>query len=371
MEKLPFNFKHEHHYYEFSKSRTALMRWCLILTAALIGGLPGILAVFVAQFLMGLGGEENAAKHGINSNQASRLGGVVIYSFLAMSLIWHVFVIEDLVIGTDLLALLTVSSGFFLLGLFEDLKGLLAANTRLVVMLGGMALFLWLAPQFRLYHSGIAWMDEWVLAFSPVGIAFTLFGVVFYVNAFNTADGANGLISGISMFAVIGILQLGIGEQGGLLLTMGIGCLIFWLFNVTVGRIFMGDGGAYFIGAVMALFLIWMTNEGRADVWYLLCLTAYPHIDLLFSMLRRKAAGRGIFDADNGHFHNVLYRKLASFPVVKKHANTYTGVLVSVVFAGLPLLLFQVNNELPWLLVYAALWLVYGALWWKLSRSES
>jgi len=207
------------------------------------------------------------------------------------------------------------------------------------------------------------------LAYSPVGIAFTLFGVVFYVNAFNTADGANGLISGISMFAVAGILQLGIGEQGGLLLMLGIGCLIFWLFNVTVGRIFMGDGGAYFIGAVMALFLIWLTNEGRADVWYLLCLTAYPHIDLLFSMLRRKAAGKGMFDADNGHFHNVLYRKLASVSVMKKHANTYTGVLVSVMFAGFPLLLFQVSSELPWLLVYVALWLVYGAVWWKLSRS--
>jgi len=367
VEKLPFKFKHEHHYYEFSKSRTALMRWCLILTAALIGGLPGILAVFVAQFLMGLGGEENAAKHGINSNQASRLGGVVIFCFLALSLIWHVFVIEDLVIGTDLLALLTTASGFFLLGLFEDLKGLLAANTRLVIMLGGMALFLWLAPQFRLYHSGITWMDEWVLAFSPVGIAFTLFGVVFYVNAFNTADGANGLISGISMFAVAGILQLGIGEQGGLLLMLGIGCLIFWLFNVTVGRIFMGDGGAYFIGAVMALFLIWMTNEGRADVWYLLCLTAYPHIDLLFSMLRRKVSGRGMFDADNGHFHNVLYRKLATYSVMKKHANTYTGVLVSVFFAGLPLLLFQMHSELPWLVVYVALWIFYGVAWLTLS----
>lgn len=368
MEKLPFQFKHEHHYYEFSKTRTALMRWCLVAAAALIGGLPGILAVFVAQFLMGMGGEEGAAKHGINSNQASRLGGAVIFSFMLMSVFWHVAVMQTLALGADLSALLLAASGFFVIGLFEDLKGVLSANVRFVAMLACMALFLYLAPQFILHHSGIAWMDDYILAFAPVGIAFTLFGVVFYVNAFNTADGANGLISGICIFTVLGLLQLGIDEQGSVALMLGIGCLIFWLFNVTVGRIFMGDGGAYFLGATLALFLIWMVNEGKADVWYLLCLTAYPHIDLLFSMIRRKAAGGSMFDADNGHFHNLLYRRLATFAAIKKHANTATGLVVSMFFAGGPLALYQLNPELPWLGIYVALWALYVGVWRALSR---
>ena len=368
MEKLPFTFKHEHHYYEFSKTRTALMRWCLVATAALIGGLPGILAVFVAQFLMGMGGEEGAAKHGINSNQASRLGGAVIFSFLLMSLFWHVAVMHDLALGADLSALLMAASGFFVIGLFEDLKGVLSANVRFVAMLVCMAVFLFLAPQFILHHSGIAWMDDYILAFAPVGIAFTLFGVVFYVNAFNTADGANGLISGICIFTVLGLIQQGMGEVGAVALLLGIGCLIFWLFNVTVGRIFMGDGGAYFLGAILALFLIWMVNEGKADVWYLLCLTAYPHIDLLFSMIRRKAAGGSMFDADNGHFHNLLYRRLATFAAIKKHANTATGLVVSVFFAGGPLALYQLNPDLPWLGIYVALWALYVGVWRALSR---
>ncbi len=369
MEKLPFTFKHEHHYYEFSKSRTALMRWCLVIAAALIGGVAGILAVLVAQFLMGMGGEEGAAKHGINSNQASRLGGVVIFSFLLMTLIWHVLVVQSVSIGADLAAILLAASGFFLIGLFEDLKGVLSANVRFVTMLITMAVFLFLAPQFILHHSGIGWMDEYILAFAPVGIAFTLFGVVFYVNAFNTADGANGLISGICIFTVLSLFQQGMGEEGAVALMLGIGCLIFWLFNVTVGRIFMGDGGAYFLGAILALFLIWMVNEGKADVWYLLCLTAYPHIDLLFSMIRRKAAGGSMFDADNGHFHNLLYRRLATFAAIKKHANTFTGLMVSVCFAGVPLALYQLNPQLSWVLVYGLLWVVYALVWWQLKRA--
>jgi UDP-GlcNAc:undecaprenyl-phosphate/decaprenyl-phosphate GlcNAc-1-phosphate transferase len=368
LEKLPFKIPVEHHYYEFSSSRTALMRWCLVITATLIGGLPGFLSVFIAQMLMNLGGEESSAKHGINANQASRLGGAVIFSFMLMSLLWHVYAAESLVIDSDLGVVLAAASCFFLIGLFEDLKGVLSANVRFVAMLASMAVFLFFAPQFILHHSGIAWMDEYILAFAPIGVAFTLFGVVFYVNAFNTADGANGLISGICIFTVLGLIQQGMGQEGIVAMLLGIGCLIFWLFNVTVGRIFMGDGGAYFLGAILALFLIWMVNEGQADVWYLLCLTAYPHIDLLFSMIRRKAAGGSMFDADNGHFHNLLYRRLATFASIKKQGNTVTGLLVSVCFAGLPLALYQVSPELPWLGVYVALWVVYVGVWRVLSR---
>ena len=366
MEKLPFKIPVEHHYYEFSRSRTALMRWCLVITATLIGGVPGFLAVFIAQMLMNLGGEESSAKHGINSNQASRLGGVVIFSFLLMSLVWHVAAVESLVIGDDLSALLLAASGFFVIGLFEDLKGVLSANVRFVAMLACMAVFLFLAPQFILHHSGIAWMDDYILAFAPIGVAFTLFGVVFYVNAFNTADGANGLISGICIFTVLGLMQQGMGQEGAVALMLGIGCLIFWLFNVTVGRIFMGDGGAYFLGAILSLFLIWMVNEGKADVWYLLCLTAYPHIDLLFSMIRRKAAGGSMFDADNGHFHNLLYKRLSSIGELRKHSNTATGLLVSVVFSGLPLLIHQIVADILWWLIYLLLWGIYLLGWKKL-----
>jgi len=87
-------------------------------------------------------------------------------------------------------------------------------------------------------------------------------------------------------------------------------------------------------------------------------------------MLRRKAAGRGMFDADNGHFHNVLYRKLATYSVIKKQANTYTGVLVSFVFAGLPLALNQLDYAFSWVLVYVGLWLLYGSVWRWLSSNK-
>lgn len=364
-------FNREHHYFEFTQTYKAWLRWALLIVALLLGGIPGVLAVVIAQGLLFLGGDESAAKHGISTNLASRLGGVIIFSFLMMSLLLQTVIFDHLKLGKDLSALLLGASAFFLIGIFEDMRGILSAGVRFVAMLVVMSVFLYFEPQFILQHSGVDWLDQWVLIYSAVGFLFTLFGVVFYVNAFNTADGANGLISGICIFTVLALMQEGLDVTGAVLALLGIGCFIFWLFNITIGRIFMGDGGAYFLGAIISLTLIWLVNQGQSDVWYLLSLTFYPHADLLFSMIRRKLSGNSMFGADNGHFHNLLYGYLSRSSSIKKEANTLTGLAVSTFFSGLPFMLHQFIDDLNWVVVYVALWGIYAFYWRILNRLQN
>jgi hypothetical protein len=104
-------------------------------------------------------------------------------------------------------------------------------------------------------------------------------------------------------------------------------------------------------------------NKQSTSAWYLLCLIFYPHADLMFSMLRRRAAGKTLFGADNGHLHNLLYRKLSSIDMLSKQANTITGMLISIVFAGLPLLVNQCFQQINWLAVYAMMWFSYSFCW--------
>jgi hypothetical protein len=80
-------------------------------------------------------------------------------------------------------------------------------------------------------------------------------------------------------------------------------------------------------------------------------------------MARRKGAGKAMFAADNGHLHNLIYRKLSSIPSIMSSANTVTGLTVAVVFGGLPLLLWNYAPQSNWLFIYCLLWLLYAVLW--------
>jgi len=354
----------EHYFLEFSRSNSSFLRWGIFLCAGVLGGVAGLLSILLAQGLLKLGGAESAEKHGISNRLASRLGGVVIAGFVAFSLFWHEFMDTFSIINHQVAGVLILSSCYFALGLFEDLKGILKAKLRFVAMLVITVIFLMYRPDFILRYTGLGLVDEFVLASLPFAFVFTVVGLVFFVNAFNTADGANGLVSGITIFTVIGLIQLGIPGIGPFWASVGIGCGIFWLFNVSVGRIFMGDGGAYFLGATLGLGLLLVCNEANVSVWYLLCLVFYPHADLLFSMLRRKVSGKSLFGADNGHLHNLLYKKLSTINVVSNHANTVTGLLISIVFAGFPLLInLLYGDEVNFLVVYCLMWVCYSMIW--------
>ena len=348
-----------HHFIEISASPASLLKWLLLCVAGVLGGFAGVLSVLLAQFLLVMGGSESSDKHGISSYQASRLGGVVIVGFVLFSLIWHAKFSGYAIFTPRLGDILLISIAFFVLGLFEDLKGLLRANVRFVLMLAMLTSFLLFVPQFILVKTGVTWLDESLLTIPFLAFLFTTLGLVFFVNAFNTADGANGLISGISLFAVTGLCQIGVPGLTPLLVIAAIGCAIFMLFNIFVGRIFMGDGGAYFLGALVGFALVLVSSEQVVSPWYLLCLVFYPHADLLFSMVRRKYSGKPMFGADNGHLHNLLFARLSSITNSNRFANSLTGVIIAIMFSGLPLLLNNLVSSINWLYLYLVLWMAY------------
>ena len=78
----------------------------------------------------------------------------------------------------------------------------------------------------------------------------TLVFCVGFVNAVNMADGANGLIPGIISIALtIFYMEVGSFTYAIFMAT----CVLFTLFNVISGRLFLGDAGAYGLGSMVAL----------------------------------------------------------------------------------------------------------------------
>lgn len=313
-----------------------LQAMVLVLAVAVVGGLAGLLALLLCHWVLRFGGGDAADKHGISSAQSARVGGVLIAVYVLCYLVaLYVF---EFRFGWQALVMIGGVFGFFALGLYEDLFGLLSPRFRLVAMLLIATLVMLLAPQLVVTQTGLAGLDG-LLAGAPwLAFVCSVLGLVYVVNAFNTADGANGLCSGIGLFALFG-LSLVAGASRELVqleYAVILATFIFVLINLSSGRFFLGDGGAYFLGAVITLCIMQLVGSGAAPLGQLAVLVAYPVIDLLWSMLRRTAAGQSPFGADNQHLHNRLHARLLAAGLPAGWANTATGLLVVAGFGALP-----------------------------------
>ena len=85
----------------------------------------------------------------------------------------------------------------------------------------------------------------------------------------------------------------------------------FLLVNYPRGRIFLGDGGAYLVGLVLAeLSVILVQRNSEVSPWFPAVLLAYPVWETLFSAYRRKLHGRSPSHADALHLHSLVYRRV-------------------------------------------------------------
>ena len=351
---------------------TPIKAGLILLVCALLGGLAALVAVLSCYFLLNFGGVESADKHGISSNPAIRIGGVLIVVYLLLNLSFQTLSLNLPTLGVDSTAVLIGALPFFVLGLYEDLRGLLSARFRFVFMLLIAAWLLIYDSRFVILPLGQPLIDGLLFEHDITAWAFSALCLAFLPNAFNTADGANGLISGLAFVVVMLLSSIAPESLVSFLHSVAIGCLLFLIYNLATGRFFLGDGGAYFLGALVGLSLIRVSNATEASPWFLATLIFYPVADLVFSMGRRVASGRSPFSADNEHFHNLVFAYLKDIGPYARQANTLTGLGVVLVFSGATAALQQMgwlsSNSDAWIFVYALFWSIYVLIWRALQQ---
>ena len=136
-------------------------------------------------------------------------------------------------------------------------------------------------------------------------------------NAINIIDGFNGLAAGslIIMFASFAWVAHQVGDDlvFGLAILYGALVLGFFLVNFPLGKIFLGDGGAYFAGFLLAALgvLLPMRNP-ETSAWTAILICAYPVIETLASMRRKQRRdGHSVGQPDRVHFHMLAHRRYA------------------------------------------------------------
>ena len=220
-------------------------------------------------------------------------------------------------------------------GLVEDLTRKAGVKVRLAATMGGGLIFAILSGY--LMDRVDLWGMDWLLTFPVFAYFFTAFAMGGVANAINIIDGFNGLASGamIIMFGAFAWVAHQVGDElvFGLALLFGALVLGFFVVNFPMGRIFLGDGGAYFAGFLLAaLGVLLPARNVEISAWTAILICGYPVIETLASMLRKsRREGHSVGQPDRVHFHMLAHRRYARRivrqPGRKKLRNPVTALV--------------------------------------------
>ncbi len=240
-----------------------------------------------------------------------RIGGIGIVLGLTVAVFTDTF--KDS--SNPLLAYLIFSSlPVFFIGLLEDLTKSISIHSRLFWTIAGSVIFIFLF-NVQIYKLDIPYLDT-IFGLPFLGALFTIFAITGLTNAYNIIDGFNGLASLVGVLSLLGIayISLIVGDVVVMYLSISmVGSIMgFFIWNYPKGLIFLGDGGAYFIGFVTATLSILVTcrNE-EISPWFALLLNGYPTVESLFTIYRRKIhRGRNPGHPDGIHLHSLIFRRI-------------------------------------------------------------
>jgi len=144
----------------------------------------------------------------------------------------------------------------------------------------------------------------------------------------------------------------------------------FFMLNYPFGKIFLGDGGAYFIGFIVGFLSVFLIFKHRdVSPWYPFVLSIYPVFETLFSIYRRKFSRRyRPLEPDALHLHTLIYRRLTLKLGFKNSFFRNSAVMPLLMVIYLP---FAIIANLYWhnSLVLAMLSFIYMGLYITLYRS--
>ena len=197
----------------------------------------------------------------------------------------------------------------FLSGFFEDLHNSLSPSLRLLLQVVAASFGVLYAHAVVTYLGLGITMPYWL------GLLFSIFAIVGMMNAINIIDGFNGLAGGIVLLALLSFGYVASNHHDTtltqiIMITLGALLGFMWL-NFPKGRIFLGDGGAYMLGALIGTIGIYLAGA-HADVspWYVLSVFVYPVWEVLFSIIRKLSKGHSPMQPDSYHLHMLIYRHI-------------------------------------------------------------
>lgn len=258
-----------------------------------------------------------------NSRPIALLGGLGI--FMTLLTTGFIFQVEGLT------PLVLASIPLIIAGVIDDFIEY-SAKVKLLMQVSAVGIWLAVVP----VESTILTGSEWP---AVLQYAFMGFWCIVIINALNMIDGMDLVASGFSAMACL-FLSFVHPNPSMLVVVMG-ACLGFMIFNRPPAHIFLGESGSSFLGFFLATQALTVSLPTYQS-WHLLVpmmLLAYPQMDLLLAVLRRKRSGTRITVGDHDHIHHKL-QKIGLNPL---QANIVIAAVAS--YSGITFLALALESE--------------------------
>jgi UDP-GlcNAc:undecaprenyl-phosphate GlcNAc-1-phosphate transferase len=246
--------------------------------------------------------------HG-HKSEMSRLGGLAMAgAFVAISVLSQLLYPFDRAQGRTAWAVFCSALTMFLLGFWDDIRPL-GAKKKLFGQ-AVIAAFAWCGGiQIETFENPF---HEHIYQLGAAGCGLTILWLIALPNLINLIDGIDGLAGGISLMLMALLTYVGISSANfplSLWAAGMMGAIIGFLrYNFPPAKIYMGDGGAYFLGFLVAELSIVDSHKGTIVAGLLapLFVLALPILDVALAITRRGLRGLPIFRPDRRHIHHHL-----------------------------------------------------------------
>ena len=221
----------------------------------------------------------------------------------------------------------------FCVGFLSDIKKINSPKFRFIIQTLLVLVVVYFSS-ITVPETKIIFLDQ-LLTNNIFRIFFSIFCILIVINGCNFIDGVNTSLIGYCLIVSLSLYYLDLNgvEISKIvdfynLIPILLAIFILNFFN----KLYLGDGGSYFLGLLFALCLIntYQINNNISP-YFIVCLLWYPAFENLFSILRKKNLSRSPLDPDTNHLHQIIFLYLKkNFNIKSIYLNTATGMIINI-----------------------------------------
>jgi len=208
---------------------------------------------------------------------------------------------------------LSICTLFFILGFADDIRINIKPKIRLILMIAILILSIKF-NNFYVEKTGIEFLNKWLSISEIFSLIFISLCFLFVINGANLIDGYNGLLGFHSLIILLNLFLInylnGFNDLANLLFFGILILVIFLIFNFPKAKVFLGDGGSYFLGTFIAISVVKTSIiNPTISPFYFCILLFYLFFEVFFSFFRKLIKEKkSPIHPDGKHLHMLLYK---------------------------------------------------------------